>query len=226
MKKQLERAATVLARNRQRAYVSRVAWLDLELMVRKAFGEVQVNEAATQELGMLYLTTNRDYPPFDKSTFDVTNITNQLQISTGFRFMGVSRPSQSQGEAAPISKVVEEVGASLWFNQDATGAVTIFVAPYKSEVMKMSERNFILGRHRWATDISERQVKNYFAKFFRYCATTSVHGNFDASSYLFRLSLRLRDIRFASNESERLWKLAGWTSTTAVALYTGGKLFS
>jgi hypothetical protein len=227
MKQSLKEAANVLARGRSRAFISRVAWLDLEQLVSSAFSEISENGTETAELGNLYLTKNRDYPPFDKSHFNAFNVTNQIQVHAGWRQLHVCHAITENMEAR--AEWLAESGATLWFSQDATGSVMVFVAPYKSKAMTMNEDNIILARYKCATGVSSRNVRRHFSTYFRYCSVTSVHGDLGAAGYIFRLRLKYGDFRYSSQMRasvfrflEPLLAVVGIVAT----LYAGNKLFS
>lgn len=55
-KQSLIKAAETLEKGRKRAYVSRVAWLDLEKLIKTAYDELDVYETQKDELGYLSLT--------------------------------------------------------------------------------------------------------------------------------------------------------------------------
>lgn len=227
MKAALQEAAKSLARGRDRAFVSRVAWLDLDRLVTAAYETISTCSREATELGDLYLTRNREYPPFNKPHFSSVNIINQIQIQTGWRLLNVSRVISEND--APRSEVLAESGATLWFSQDATGAVTVFLAPYKSKAMRVDEANIILARHGCASEVSERCVNQYFVAYFRYCAATSAHGHRGWKGYGYRLWLIYNDFRYSTKRRAVLVRglelllAAGGVIAT---LYTGNKLFN
>lgn len=224
MKQSLKIAARTLQRGRTRAFVSRVAWLDLDRLVSSAFQEISTNSQETAELGNLYLTRNIDYPPFNKGHFSAVNITNQIQVQAGWRQLNHS--INKDGTAA--SELLVESGATLWYSQNATGSVMVFLAPYKSKAMTMNEENIILARYGCASSISARAVRQHFAAYFRYCSVTSAHGNLGLSGYIYRLRLKYRDFRYASQMRASVFRY--FESMLAVVgiiatLYAGNKLF-
>lgn len=226
MKKSLKIAARTIQRGRNRAFVSRVAWLDLERLVSSTFQEISTNSQDHTELGSLYLTRNIDYPPFNKKHFSVVNITNQIQIHAGWRQLNLSHYINEDGTAK--SELLAESGATLWYSQDATGSVMVFLAPYKSKAITMNEENIILARYGCASSISARAVRKHFAAYFRYCSVTSTHGNLGLSGYIYRLRLKYRDFRYASQMRASMFRycepmlaVLGILAT----LYAGNKLF-
>jgi hypothetical protein len=226
MKDSLKAAASVLAKGRCRAYVSRVAWLDLERLVSSAFNEIIENVEDTAELGNLYLTKNRDYPPFNKPG-NVFNITNQIQIHAGWRLLNVSHAITKDEESR--AEHLAESGATLWFSQNASGSIMVFIAPYESKAMSVNEDNIILARHSCASSVSAKDIRSYFATYFRYCAVTSAHGDLGLGGYIYRLRLKYNDFRYASQMRanvfryiEPLLAVVGIVAT----LYAGNKLFT
>lgn len=195
--------------------------------MESAFNEMVANRAEAAELGNLYLTKNRDNPPFDAPHFNATNILNQIQVHAGWRQLNVSHFHIDGDELR--AEYLAESGATLWFSQDVGGAVTVFVAPYKSKAMSVNEKNIILARHGWAGSISKKDVRRYFVTYLRYCAVTSAHGNLSLSGYIYRLGLKYGDFRHASEMRgyifrylEPILAIIGILAT----LYAGNKFFS
>jgi hypothetical protein len=224
MKRSLKIAANTLANGRSRAYVSRVAWFDLERLVRAAFNELSESSEEIAELGRLSLTKNQDYPPFNESHFTPVNITNQIQVQAGWRPLGLSHSTTENGEAR--AEPLAESGATLWFSQGATGFVTVFLAPYKSKAMSMNEENIILARYNCASSVTALDVQRHFATYFWYCSITSVHGNFGLSGYIYLLWLKYKDSRYA-NQKQRVKLIELLIAVVAIVatLYAGDKLF-
>lgn len=224
MKRELIKAAAALSRGRRRAYVSRVAWLDLELLVRAAYDEISVLDRQLAELGNVYLTSNRNYPPLNAARYGVVDVINQIQLQVGWRQLNVRR-AIAVVDAEPKQESLAESGATLWFSQDVSGAVMVFVAPYKSPTMRMNEENIILARYRNAMAVSASDVRRHFATYFRYCEITSAHGDMGLGGYLYRLRLRYKDLRFKSDMRSHLWRPLEFLVIIIATLYAGGKLF-
>lgn len=227
MKRSLKEAASVLARGRSRAFVSRVAWLDLEGLISSAFKEISEHSKETAELGNLYMTKNREYPPLNKSSFYASNITNQIQVSAGWRQLDVWHAITENQE--PRAEWLAEGGATLWFSQDATGSVMVFVAPYTSKAMKINEENIILARYSCARNVSLIDIRRHFSTYFRYCSVTSVHGDLGVSGYIFRLRLKCSEFRYSTKMHASAFRfLEPLLATVGIVatLYAGNKLFS
>jgi hypothetical protein len=230
MKKALAAAVNRLSSGRTRAYISRVAWLDLDCKIRGIFHEIQSYGLDTSELGNLYIISNLQYEPFNKSPFSALNIINQIQIQVGHRHLDISQLTTKDSESK--SEYLTEIGAALWYSQDASGGVMVFMSPYKSRVMRMTEENIILARFDCASAISTSAVQGHFEKFFRYCNFTSVHGALGFSGYLYRLRLRYNDIRFKTAIRASVLKpiiafitLGLATAGVWATLYSAGKIF-
>lgn len=226
MKQSLVMAARILARGRDRAFISRVAWLDLDRLVSSVFQEVSVCSEETSELGNLYLTRNTDYPPLNKTHFTPLNITNQIQIQAGWRKLDMSHSITENEETR--SEYLAEGGATLWYGQDAAGGVMVFLAPYESKAKRMNEKNIILARYGCASSVSVSAVRQHFRAYFRYCSITSVHGNPGIAGYAYLLWLKYGDIRYASQMRASVFRyfnpLVGVLGIVA-SLYAGNRLF-
>lgn len=116
MKQSLIKAAETLAKGRARAYVSRVAWLDLEKMIKAAYDELEVYVDQKAELGYLFLTSNRNYPPLNEFHLNAIDVLNQIQISAGWRQLKVSR-AVTENNKTKIEHLAEG-GATLWYSQN------------------------------------------------------------------------------------------------------------
>lgn len=226
MKQSLIKAAEALAKGRARAYVSRVAWLDLEKMIKAAYDELEVYVDQKAELGNLYVTSNRDYPPFNKPHFNAINVLNQIQIHAGWRQLYVSRTVTENEETK--TEHLAEGGATLWYSQDVTGSVMVFLAPYKSSTIETDEKNIILARYNCPCEISAQHIRKHFATYFRYCATTSAHGSFSINDYLYRLYLRYNDFRFKNEIRANFFRYINpyffLAITVLATLYAGDKI--
>ena len=227
MKHSLEVAAKKLAKGRVRAYISRVAWFDLEKLVSSAFNEISQNQEYATELGKLYLTKSRDYPPFNQPNLNPINITNQIQVHAGWRQLNVYHAITDNGNKR--AEALAESGATLWFSQDATGSVMAFISPYKSKAMSMNEENIIIARYSCASSVSTREIERHFATYFRYCSVTSAHGCHGLSGYIYRLRLKYNDFRYANQMRANAFHyiepslaIIGIIAT----LYAGNKLFN
>lgn len=219
MKKQLERAQRRLHRGRVKAFVSRVAWLDVERRIDRLFNEAR--NLGCAELGDIYLQNRRDMPEL-KGTY-ADSVLNALWIIVGGRMLNVQYADSNLGKM-----LMDERGGQLWFAQDATGAVTAFISPYASKNMRMDEKELIIARYSCATALSERRLRKHFATFFRYLAVTSSHGDLSFRGYLFRLRLRIGDHRYANEWRANAYKVYVPAFLAFVGLiatlYTGNKL--
>lgn len=173
------------------------------------------------EAGSIYMSNIRDMEEFKDSYAD--SVLNTVWIMIGSRSLNVEYLSKDQG-----MMLLSEGGAQLWLSQDATGSVTVFMAPYRSKHMKMNENELILARYGCATSLTEARLRAHFGTFFRYLAVTSSHGDLGIRGYAFRTRLRMADRRFASEWWSNVHKvyvpvlicLIGLVAT----LYAGDKL--
>jgi hypothetical protein len=228
MKKHLKNAAKTLEKGRRRTYISRVAWGDLYELVSTEYKQLDDLNVQKSELGNLYLSNNTKYPPLNNKRSRFSNIMNQIQISSGWRHLNVTGINNDDKEH-PKAEVLAESGATLWYSQDITGAVSVYVAPYNSRVMTVDEKDIIIARYSCPTKISKKNVQQHFSTYFKYCAVTSVHGNLSFISYIYRLWLQLNNRRIASEIRRKKSSfieifliIAGIFAT----LYAGNKMFT
>lgn len=227
MKRSLIKAAETLARGRNRAYVSRVAWIDLEKLVKAAYDELEPFRLEVAEIGNLYLTNNRNFPPFNNPNFSAVNLINQIQLHAGWRQLNVSHAVTDNEEIR--AEYLAESGASLWYSQNITGSVMVFLAPYKSKAISVDEKNIIIARYNCPCEVSARNIRKHFATYFRYCAVTSAHGSFTIGGYFYRLYLRYNDFRFKSEMRasflQRINQFFFVGISIVATLYAGNKIF-
>lgn len=194
MKTALGRAAEKLRKATRLGYIRRVMWLSFEDRLRAVFAEIDSKGNDASELGNFYLSFSKtSYPAPSQSYVYRFNSLNQAQISVGWRRIGVWH---SLGEGPLLEpKEAMESGATISFSQDITGKVMVLLYPYKSDLAKVNEDNFILLFGADPNDLTEQKLRRLLNTFFRYCAATSMVSIGSYGDYIFRLWLGLRDIR-------------------------------
>ncbi|WP_296749145.1 hypothetical protein [Thiobacillus sp.] len=188
-------AATQKLRKAERAgYIRRVMWLSFEDRLHSVFSEIDSQGVDAGELGNFYLSSSKQsFPAYGQPYVFRFNSLNQAQVSVGWRRMGVWH-SLGNGELLKPNEAMEN-GAAISFSQDITGKIMVLLSPYKSDVAKVNEDNFILVFGVEPNDLTEERIRKLFKIFFRYCAATSMVSVGSYSDYVFRLWLGLRDIR-------------------------------
>lgn len=194
MKAALAASADKLRKAERLGYIRRVMWLSFEDRLRDVFSEIDSRGNDAGELGNFYLSFSKtSYPAYGKSYVYRFNSLNQAQISVGWRRLGVWH-SLGDGELLE-PKAAMESGAAISFSQDITGKVMVLLSPYKSDLAKVNEDNFILVFGIDPNDLTEQTIRRLLKTFFRYCAATSMVSVGSFGDYAFRLWLGLRDIR-------------------------------
>lgn len=195
-------AASKLRAAQQQAYIRRVMWLSFEERLKSVFAEIDSRGCDANELGTLYLSfIKSSNPAYHKPWVYRFNSINQAQVSVGWRRLGVWHTIGSKDMENP--KEAMEVGATISFSQDITGKVMVLLSPYKSDLAKVDEENFILVFGANPNDLTEKVIRRHLKTFFRYCVATSMVSVGNYRDYLFRQWLRLRDIR-----NRRIQKIA------------------
>ncbi|MGL5038678.1 MAG: hypothetical protein ACRC6D_00910 [Aeromonas sp.] len=219
MEKHLRNTERILKNGRNRAYISRVAWCDLYKLVKCTLEQLDDLDLQKDEIGKLYLYDTIQHAPFNKKQFSSSNVLNQMQISTGWRYLNVSKLN-SDGCA---SEVLMESGATLNYSQNITGAVSVMVLPYRSEAMTVREKNIIIARYNCPTEIQKKHIVRHFSTFFKYCEVTSANGNLGLRGYMYRLYLLFNDVRNKNklyNEIFNSVRIAGGVAVIFVTLYS------
>lgn len=187
-------AAEKLRKAQRLGYIRRVMWLNFEDRLRAVFAEIDSKGNDASELGNFYLSFSKNsFPAYSPSYVYRFNSLNHAQIAVGWRRLGVWH---SLGEGALLEpKAVMESGATISFSQDITGKVMVLLYPYKSDLAKVNEDNFILLFGADPNDLTEQKLRRLLNTFLRYCAATSMVSAGSYGDYIFRLWLELRDIR-------------------------------
>lgn len=189
MKKAFEKYAKAMESDWSQAFIRRVMWIDMEERIEKVFAEIEHSELASR-YGTLYLHEGLH---FNAKKFYVTQRLNQLQVSCGMRLLGLNGVDVDGNQ--PKKKISMEKNAALWFTQSASGGVTVFMAPYKSEVVSMNEENIIIGHYKDPSRLSEKKIKKLFSTFFHYLSITSAIHPQSPVDYIWRLWLTFLDVR-------------------------------
>ena len=168
----MSRLGRELKQGATRAYISAVAWKQLEEQVRQCFSVIKGAESAGV-FGNFYLNAQKHQ----------NQPVNHLQIHCGNRVVGYDE-----------NKVICERGAGIVFSQHVSGSVLVLLYPYCSDVSKTNEQYIILARYSSATNISKALVVKSLKIFLRYSKATSVHGGFTSRDYIFRLKLQWKSV--------------------------------
>lgn len=138
----------------------------------------------------------------------------QLQLTCGSRLLGLNTLEKSENYPQGVAKTLFEKDAAMWLNQSPSGAVTVFMAPYSSAVLKMAEENIILGMYSSPEKLTDKVIRQLFSTFFKYLSVTSAHHQQSVTEYAWRLWLTYKDARTKKHEGfiklvERLLLAAG-----------------
>ncbi|WP_122222637.1 hypothetical protein [Pseudomonas syringae group genomosp. 3] len=189
--KALKKYAVRLMKDDQASVDRRKLWPAMVDRVRAVFAEVEHSPLAGH-YGSLYL---HPVIPEALREFRGDQILGQLQLSCGTRQLGLwgveTKVEERKGKAKPLF----EGNAALWFNQAPSGMVTVFMAPYGSDNLRMTEDNIVLGMYRSPAKVSDREIRKLFSKFFKYLSITSTHHQQAFSEYVWRLWLIYKDVR-------------------------------
>lgn len=189
MKKAFEKYAKAMESDWSNAFVRRVMWIDMDGRIKSIFSEIEKSDLASR-YGDLFLHEGLH---FHAKKFHVTERLNQIQISCGIRFLGLKGVDVDGNQ--PKKKIRMEKNAALWFTQSPSGGVTVFMAPYKSDLVSMNEENIIIGHYKDPSNLTDRKVRYLFSIFFRYLSITSAIHHQTPKDYIWRLWLIFLDIR-------------------------------
>ena len=201
MQSTVDALAHELESNRRDNFVRRVMWLDLEERVRASLAAV-TRSAAAQSFGGLYVNSSFEMNEFKLREYSVTRVgtTNAIYLFTGNLAPVLLK---TYGKDAP--EWVSDHKAQLWFAQSASGGVSVFMAPYVSELHKFKRDQIWVAHYSSPHQVGVSQIENHAKQFLRYCVDTSYH-----SPHSFGKALRLRwhtlmDLQYRALGQGRLW---------------------
>lgn len=224
MKKALEKYAKKLETDTKVVRIKRVMWIDMEARIREMFEEVESSPLADWYGG---LRIHNGLHPKAKE-LHVTDRLNHLQITCMTRRLGIASVKEFE-EAREIEGVKKKVRvikrtthveneSAMWFAQSPSGGVTVFMSPYKSDLVSMNEKEIIIGIFKDPSKLTERKIRNLFAKYFKYMSISSALHNQTPLDYAWRLWLMHLDVR-----SRKVWKTF---VAINVLIAFGGALFT
>lgn len=224
MKKALEKYAKKLETDAMLARIRRVMWIDMDARIRKMFEEVKGSPHANWYGGIGI--HNGLHPEAEE--LHVTDRLNHLQITCMTRLLGIASVKRFE-DVKEIDGVEQKVRgikwtthveneSAMWFSQTPSGGVTVFMSPYKSDLVSMNEKEIIIGTFKDPSKLSERRIKKLFARYFKYMSITSALHSHTPLDYAWRLWLMYLDVR-----SRRGWKMI---VAINVLIIFGGALFT
>lgn len=182
-------------------FVRRVMWLDLEDRIRTVLEPVTRSSAA-QSFGGLYLKSSFEMNEDKLKNYTVTrtNTTNAIYLFTGNQAPVLLK---IYGKSAP--EWISDKNAQLWFSQSASGGVSVFMAPYVSELHKFKRDQIWLAHYESPHQVDAKSIAKHAKTFLRYCVDTSYQ-----SPNSFGKALRLRlyslmDLQYRALGQGRLW---------------------
>jgi len=206
-------AASKLRNAQQQADIRRKMWLSFEERLKVVFAEIDSCGRDADELGTLHLSFIHSYnPAYHKPWVNRLNSINQAQVSVGWRRLRVWHTIGSDDMANPKEAMEAEAGIS--FSQNITGKIMVALSPYKSDIAKVDEENFILVYGANPNDLTEKAIRRLLKTFLRYCVATSMISAGNYRDYLFRQWLHFRDIR-----NRRIQKIAIFLFAERVLLF-------
>lgn len=222
-------SAEKLRKAERLGYIRRIMWLSFEDRLRSVFDEIDSQGSDAEELGNFYLSFSKTaFPAYSQPYVYRFNSLNQAQLSVGWRRIGVWH-SLGEGESLKPKEAMES-GAAISFSQDITGKVMVLLSPYKSDLAKVNEDNFILAFGVEPNDLTKPAIRRLLKTFFRYASATSMVSVGNLGDYAFRLWLGLRDIRNRKIQKvavfrfiERLLILLLAAGSVWATLYTSSK---
>lgn len=226
MIKNIEKINKRIIREEINLYVRRVSWLDLHKKIHYYFDAFK-NTEVTNAFGRFYLSCNQNYPPYsDDPRISKLNALNQIQIHTGHRMSDIYHVDKDNK-----LEMISEKGSTLWFSQDFTGGVTVFLAPYFSQTHRVNEKNVLVKYYQDPISITDKELQRIFKIYLKYCEATMACGARKHRLYFFRLWLQFKDSRNSKKIKTFVIKVAAQALALLLAglgiiatLYTGNAI--
>ncbi|GKV95456.1 hypothetical protein H2Y56_00390 [Pectobacterium aroidearum] len=179
-----------ILREENNSYIRRVSWLDLHDKVYYFFQFLESNKNA-DIFGSFYFSSNQDYTPYSENrNIYRLNSLNQIQIHTGHRISSIYHAGKGNK-----LEVIYEKASTLWFSQDITGGVAVFLSPYISSTHRVDEENVLIKYYHQPTSITNKEVKKILKTYIKYCEATMAFSTGKRGLYFFRLWLQFKDLR-------------------------------
>lgn len=224
MNKAFDKYARAIQSDSSRVFVRRVMWSDMEERVRALFKSIE-NSPQADWYGGIRVSSGLHR---DAGEIYINYRLNQLQITCMTKPLGLSSIEDCEEirEVDGVEKKVKVVkrkvyvenGATMWFSQSPSGGVTAFMAPCKSDLVSMNEKEIVLGVYKDPSCLSDKKIIDLSAKFFRYASISSALHNHTALDYFWRLGLLYLDVR-----NRKVWKTF---VVINVLIIFGGALFT
>lgn len=207
MRKAFDKYTKAMISDWNQVFVRRVMWADMEARIRALFQEIETSPQANWVGG---IRIHSGLHPNAKK-FHVTDRLNQLQVTCMNRPLGI-RGIKAFEEMRQIDGVEQKVkgvkrithfesDACMWFSQSPSGGVTVFMSPYKSDLVTMNEKEIIIGTYKDPSRLTEQKIRALFSTFFKYRKISSALHNHTVLDYIWRLRLMYFDVR-----NRRVWK--------------------
>jgi len=207
MRKAFEKYANAMLADWNQVFVRRMMWADMEARVKNLFKEIESSPQADWFGG---IRIHGGLHP-DAKEIHVTDRLNQLQVTCMTRLLGI-RSVKNAEETREIDGVERKVHvvkrtthmeteACMWFSQSPSGGVTVFMSPYKSDLVSMNEKEIIIGMFKDPNRLTERNIRKLFSRFLKYRQISSALHHHTFLDYGWRLWLTYLDVRH-----RRVWK--------------------
>lgn len=208
--KNLEKYAERMRLNDMESVARRQMWPAMVKRIQAVFDEIG-NSPLASHFGSFFL---HPVVPAAYRHLPEGRYLAQLQLTCGIRPLGLDTLVKNEDHPEGVAKILLEKDAAMWFNQSPSGAVTVFIAPYSSAVLKMNEDNIILGMYSSPEKLTNKRIRELFSTLFRYLSITSAHHQQSVMDYGWRLWLIYKDARTKKHEGfvktiERILMAAG-----------------
>lgn len=188
----INKLAKEMKRYDDNAFVKRCMWLDLNERIKDGFDNEIKSCTNPSVFGDLYLYS--DDAIFIEAKKRKINIITCEVINATYIYSGNKRHEIKYISNGKLT-ILHERGAQLWYTQEASGTVFVFVSPCSSAMNSFDEKEIIIGRYSQPIAINKSVIKKHINTFLKYRMYTGINSSGTLSSYIYRMYLQALDFR-------------------------------
>ncbi|HIE4797410.1 hypothetical protein [Serratia nevei] len=225
----IEKIAKKITRYDVNAYIKRSMWSDLNKRIGDVFNREVKESHSLPVFGDLYLYhENTTYKIADNRRLNIISceVINVTYIFTG------NKPHRVYYDNKGGLNTFCERGAQMWYSQDISGAVLVFVSPCSSAMTSFDEKEIIIGRYKQPVSITEKEIKKHIKVFLSYRLCTGANSSANLRSYIYRIRLQFLDFRNRGKIARLIMQLLYKSAVLVLSaigilatLYAANKLF-
>ncbi|MGE6468072.1 hypothetical protein [Serratia proteamaculans] len=188
----IEKIAKKITRYDVNAYIKRCMWSDLNKRICDVFNREVKKAHCSSVFGGLYL--NNDNTTYKIAENKRVNVISCETINATYILTGNKPHRVYYADNGKLNTFYER-GAQMWYAQDVSGAVLVFVSPNSSTMTSFDEKEIVIGKYRQPVSITEKKIKKHIKIFLNYRLCTGENSSDNFRSYIYRMYLQCLDFR-------------------------------